>query len=56
MIFSLIFVYGKYDISVKCRKSRKCDIYVQCFYENVVFHAVWLYLAHIFVCEPRLLR
>ena len=33
--------YGKYDISVKCGKSRKYDIYVQRFYENVVFRAVW---------------
>ena len=33
-------LYGKYDVSVKCGKSRKYDIYVQCFYENVVFHAM----------------
>ena len=30
----------KYDISVNCGKSRKYDIYVERFYENVVFHAV----------------
>ena len=40
MIFSLILVYGKYDISVNCGKSRKYDIYIERFYENVVFHAV----------------
>ena len=32
---------GKWDpISVNCRKSRKYGIYVERFYENVVFHAV----------------
>ena len=31
---------GKYDISGKCGKSRKYDIYVERFYENVAFHAV----------------
>ena len=40
MIFSLISVLRKYDISVNCGKSRKYDIYVERFYENVVFHAV----------------
>ena len=40
MTFSLILVLGKYDISVNWGKSRKYDIYVECFYENVVFHAV----------------
>ena len=40
MTFSLILVLGKYDISVNGGKSRKYDIYVECFYENVVFHAV----------------
>ena len=34
MIFSLIFVLRN------CGKSRKYDIYVERFYENVVFHAV----------------
>ena len=32
--------YGKYDFSVNCGKSRKYDIHVERFYENVVFHAV----------------
>ena len=32
--------YGKYDISFKCGKSRKYDIYVERFHENVVFYAV----------------
>ena len=40
MIFSLIFVLRKYHISVNREKSRKYDIYVERFYENVVFHAV----------------
>ena len=34
MIFSLIFVLRN------CGKSRKYDIYVERFYENVIFHAV----------------
>ena len=42
MIFSLISFYGKYDISVNSGKSRKYDIYVERFYENIVFHAVVL--------------
>ena len=40
ILFSLIFVLRKYDISVNCGKSRKYDIYVDRFYENGVFHAV----------------
>ena len=42
MIFTLISFYRKYDndISVNCRKSKKYDIYVDRFYENVIFHAV----------------
>ena len=40
MILSLISVLLKCDIFANCRKSRKNDIYVEHFYENVVFHAV----------------
>ena len=44
MIFSLIFVLRKYHISVNREKSRKYDIYVERFYENVVFHAVQTFI------------
>ena len=40
MYFLQFSFYGKYDIFVNCGKSRKYDIYVERFYENVVFHAV----------------
>ena len=40
MIFFLFSFYEKYDISVNCGKLRKYDIYVECFYKNVLFHAV----------------
>ena len=42
MIFSLIFVLRKHDISVKCGKLLKYDIYISHFYKNVVFHAVMM--------------
>ena len=35
-MFSLISVLRKNDISIKCGKSRKYDIYVERFYENIV--------------------
>ena len=44
--------YGKYDISVSCRKTRTYDIYVERFYENVDFHAVcasWIFSLFFYV-------
>ena len=44
MYFLQFSFYGKYDIFVNCGKSRKHDIYVERFYENIVFHAVCFFL------------
>ena len=40
MIFSLILVFHKILYFPQMRKTQKYDIYVELFYENVVFHAM----------------
>ena len=42
-------------MSVNCGKSRKYDIYVKRFYENVIFHPVVNLLCHKFILRKLIL-